>query len=335
MKHQILALAVAALSFTACTNEDNISQDYLADTPIKLNVSVDEPTTRAGYSNAELPKGFWLIVYHYLDSDHEVTDEKYHYQVWAEKVEDSWKTYKIYKTDDGGWSVTDEEVTMLWANMNDNVDVMAFTKDGKITIPTAQTTLDALKKADFLAMPVTEVPPTQSGINVEFKHTMSKINLTIELGSEYEFTEDDVDKKITDVKIDGSKVEAKYEILSSTDNPQVSFSYYYGNPTPISPFRTGTTPYSKTNGVITKASATYEAILIPQTIESGKFTVSFKVDGKLYEWVYNNEAGLTLDPTIAYTLKLIAGDDKVQPVSFSVAPWGEGNGKDGEKKETD
>ena len=333
MKHQILALAVAALSFTACTNEDNISQDFLADTPIKLNVSVDEPTTRAGYSNAELPKGFWLIVYHYLDSDHEVTDEKYHYQVWAEKVEDSWKTYKIYKTDDGGWSVTDEEVTMLWANMNDNVDVMAFTKDGKITIPTGQTTLDALKKADFLAMPVTEVKPTQSGINVEFKHTMSKINLTIELGSEYEFTEDDVDKKITDVKIDGSKVEAKYEILSSTDNPQVSFSYYYGNPTPISPFHTGTTPYSKTNGVITKASATYEAILIPQTIESGKFTVSFKVDGKLYEWTYNQE--LTLAPTTAYTLKLTAGDDKVQPVSFSVAAWGEGNGKDGENKETD
>ena len=333
MKHQILALAVAALSFTACTNEDNISQDFLADTPIKLNVSVDEPTTRAGYSNAELPKGFWLIVYHYLDSDHEVTDEKYHYQVWAEKVEDSWKTYKIYKTDDGGWSVTDEEVTMLWANMNDNVDVMAFTKDGKITIPTAQTTLDALKKADFLAMPVTEVPPTQSGINVEFKHTMSKINLTIELGSEYEFTEDDVDKKITDVKIDGSKVEAKYEILSSTDNPQVSFSYYYGNPTPISPFRTGTTPYSKTNGVITKASATYEAILIPQTIASGKFIVSFKVDGKLYEWTYNQE--LTLAPTTAYTLKLIAGDDKVQPVSFSVAPWNAGNGENGEEKETD
>ena len=138
MKHQILALAVAALCFTACTNEDNISQDFLADTPIKLNVSVDEPTTRAGYSNAELPKGFWLIVYHYLDPDHEVTDEKYHYQVWAEKVEDSWKTYKIYKTDDGGWGVTDEEVTMLWANMKDNVDVMAFTKDGKITIPTAQ-----------------------------------------------------------------------------------------------------------------------------------------------------------------------------------------------------
>lgn len=333
MKHHFLAFAVAALSFTACSNEDNISQDYLADTPIKLNVSVDEPTTRAGYSNAELPKGFWLIVYHYLDPDHEVPDEKYHYQVWAEKVEDSWKTYKTYNTGDGAWGITDEEVTMLWANMEDKVDVMAFTKDEKITIPTAQTTLNALKKADFLAMPVTEVKPTQSGINVEFKHTMSKINLTIELGSEYEFTEDDVDKKITDVKIDGSKVEAKYEILSSTDNPQVSFSYYYGNPTPISPFRTGTTPYSKTVGVITKASATYEAILIPQTIASGKFTVSFKVDGKLYEWAYNQE--LTLAPNTAYTLKLTAGDDKVQPASFSVAAWNPGNGENGENKETD
>lgn len=336
MKHQILALAVAALSFTACTNEDNISQDFLADTPIKLNVSVDEPTTRAGYSSTELPEGFWLTVEHYLDSDHDERDKKYSYQVWAKKVGDIWKTYKIYQLDDGTWDVTDEEVTMLWANANieDKVDVVAFTKDEKITIPTAQTTLDALKKADLLAMPSTEVAPSQSGINVEFKHTMSKINLTIELGSEYEFTQEDVGKNITDVKIDGSKVEANYTINSSTENPQFNFDNHYGDPTPISPFRTGTTPYSKTDGVITKASATYEAILIPQTIESGKFTVSFKVDGKLYEWVYNNEAGLTLDPSTAYTLKLIAGDDKVQPVSFSVAEWGKGNG-DGEKKETD
>ena len=55
--------------------------------------------------------------------------------------------------------------------------------------------------------------------------------------------------------------------------------------------------------------------------------------GKLYEWAYNQE--LTLDPSTAYTLKLIAGNDKVQPVSFSVAPWKAGNGENGEKKETD
>ena len=321
MKHQIFALAVAALSFTACTNEDNISQDYLADTPIKLNVSVDEPTTRAGYSNAELPEGFGLEVYHYLDPDKNERDKKYSYQVWVKKVGESWKTYKFdYETLSG----TDEEVTMLWANMNDQVDVMASTKVGLITIPTDQTSDEKLKQADVLYMSPTDIDPSKKGIEVALKHAMSKINLTIELGSEFEFTED-INKKITDVKIDGSLV-SEFFTLDGQHRTD-------GNPQTITPFYTGETPFSKdANGVITKASATYEAILISQTITSGNFTVSFKVDGKLYEWTYNKD--LTLDPSTAYTLKLIAGDDKVQPASFSVAEWGKGNG-DGENKETD
>ena len=322
MKHQILAFAVAALSFTACTNEDNISQDYLANTPIKLNVSVDEPTTRAGYSSTELPEGFLLDVYHILED--QTVDKKYSYEVWAKKVGDSWKTYKFNKETN---SVTDEEVTMLWANMKDKVSVAAFTNLGDITIPTAQTSDDQLKQADVLYMPTADCYPKlcKDGVNVNLQHAMSKINLTIELGSEYEFSKEDVDLKIKDVKIDGSLVSATVYANGIYDE--------FGVPTPIFPFHTGTTPYSKTGGVITKASATYEAILIPQYIESGKFTVSFKVDGKLYEWAYNQE--LTLAPNTAYTLKLIAGNDKVQPVSFSVAEWKPGNGENGEKKETD
>lgn len=318
MKHQILALAVAALSFTACSNEDNISQDFLADTPIKLNVSVDEPTTRAGYSNEDKPTGFALTVNH-----NNTEDDKYNYVVWAKKVGDNWKTYKLVEEP---WGGTDEEVTMLWANMNDKVEVTAFTKFGDITIPTGQTSDEQLKQADVLYMPTAEYDPKlcKDGITVNLQHAMSKINLTIELGSEYEFSKEDVDLKIKDVKIDGSLVSATVYANGIYDE--------IGAPTPITPYRTGTTPYSKTGGVITKASATYEAILIPQYIASGSFTVSFKVDGKLYEWAYNKE--LTLAPNTAYTLKLIAGDDKVQPVSFSVAAWGKGNG-DGENKETD
>ena len=170
MKHQILALAVAALSFTACTNEDNISQDYLADTPIKLNVSVDEPTTRAGYSNAELPEGFLLAVHHILED--ETVDNKYSYEVWAKKVGDNWKTYKLDETLKGG---TDEEVTMLWANMNDAVSVSAFTKLGTITIPTEQTSDDKLKQADVLYMSATDCYPKscKDGINVNLQHAMN------------------------------------------------------------------------------------------------------------------------------------------------------------------
>ena len=329
-KFYMIALAAISMILGSCSDSNSdFSQDYLADTPIKLNVSVDEPTTRAGYSDADKPTGFALRVLHDTYGY-----DKYNYTVWAEGGDKNWKTYDLTKYSTDG---TKEDVTMLWANMKDNVTVYAISDVDYLEKidkhPTDQTTPDALKKADFLAMPNTQVAPTQDGINVEFKHTMSKINLTIELGSEYEFSKEDVDLKITDVKIDGSMVKAGYALNSSTDNPQFEFHNYSGDPTPISPYRTGTTPYSKTNGIITKASATYEAILIPQTIASGEFTVSFKVEGKLYEWAYNQD--LTLAPTTAYTLKLTAGDDKVQPVSFSVAPWGEGNGKDGEEKETD
>ena len=200
-----------------------------------------------------------------------------------------------------------------------------------VDFPTDQSDVEQLKKADILYMPITQVTPNKAGINVEFQHITSKINLTIELGSEYEFT-DKIDQKITDVKIGGTIAQLSFD---NDDKGNVIIGADpEGEVNSITPLCTGTTPYSKTNGTITKATATYEAILIPQTIASGNFTVSFKVDGKLYEWAYNNEAGLTLDPSTAYTLKLIAGDDKVQPVSFSVAPWGKGNG-DGEKKETD
>ena len=212
MKHQILALAVAALSFTACTNEDNISQDFLADTPIKLNVSVDEPTTRAGYSNADKPTGFILEVKHDI-----YRYDKYNYLVWAKKVGDSWKTYKL---DDETLSGTDEEVTMLWANMNDKVDVTAFTNIGTITIPTDQTSDDQLKEADVLYMPFTDIDPSKEGIKVALQHAMSKINLTIELGSEFEFTED-ICKKITDVKIDGSSVSGDLGTVAYMTYPMI------------------------------------------------------------------------------------------------------------------
>ena len=317
-KLYMIALAAMTMILGSCSESNSeFSQDYLADTPIKLNVSVDEPTTRAGYSNEDKPTGFILEVYHDI-----YKYDKYNYLVWAKKVGDSWKTYKPDEALKGG---TDEEVTMLWANMNDNVSVAAFTNLGTITIPTDQTSDDQLKEADVLYMPFTQYSPTKDDITVKLQHAMSKINLTIELGSEFEFTED-ICKKITDVKIDGSSV--------SGDLASGGINNAYGDPTPITPLYTDATPFSKdANGVITKATATYEAILIPQTIESGKFTVSFKVDGKLYEWAYNKD--LTLAPTTAYTLKLTAGDDKVQPVSFSVAAWKAGNGEGGEEKETD
>ncbi len=325
-KLYMIALAAISMMLGSCSDSNSeFSQDFLADTPIKLNVSVDEPTTRAGYSDDLKPDAFLLWVYY--DDNH---NDKYNYDILAEKVGDTWKTYDLnaYFT-----YQTKNEVTMLWANMTDPVTVNAMVNNNQIEsvdFPTDQSDVEQLKKADILYMPITQVTPNKAGINVEFQHITSKINLTIELGSEYQFT-DKIDQKITDVKIGGTIAQISYG--DDGKGNVIIGAEPEGKVKSITPLCTGTIPFSDNAGTITKATATYEAILIPQTIASGNFTVSFKVDGKLYEWAYNQE--LTLVPTTAYTLKLIAGDDKVQPASFSVAPWNPGNGENGEKKETD
>ena len=326
MKQTILTIVATALCIAACTNEDHISQDPLADTPIKLNVSVTNPTTRAGYSNDLKPDTFQLRAYHDRQND----NDKYNYDIFAEKVGNTWKTYDFnaYRPND---KKIKNEVTMLWANMSDQVTVSAYVNNIQAgNFPTDQSDAEQLKRADILYMPITPVKPNKAGINVEFQHIMSKINLTIELGSEYDFT-DKIDQKITDVKIGGTIVKNKED--RDNDGNLIIVPNPSGDVKSVTPLCTGTTPFSNNAGTITRASASYEAVLIPQTIASGKFYVSFKVDGKAYDWYYNE--ALELKATNAYELHLTAGSDKIYSAAFSTKPWNVGNGEEGENKQTD
>lgn len=323
MKQTILTIVATTLCIVACTSEDHISQDPLADTPIKLNVSVTNPTTRAGYSNDLKPDTFWLMVYH--DDYH---NDKYNYDIFAEKVGDTWKTYDLKEFIS---NKRKKEVTMLWANMTDPVNVNAYVNNiVSGDFPTDQSDVEQLKKADILYMPITPFTPNKAGIKVEFQHIMSKIKLTIELGSEYEFT-DKIDQKITDVKIGGTIAQISYG--DDGKGNVIINPFSHGEVKSITSLCTGTTPFSNNAGTITRASASYEAVLIPQTIASGKFYVSFKVDGKAYDWYYNEP--LTLKATKAYVLKLTAGSDKVYSAAFSTKSWNVGNGENGENKQTD
>lgn len=93
MKTKLYMIALAAISIIlgSCSDSNSeFSQDYLADTPIKLNVSVDEPTTRAGYSDEDKPTGFVLEVKNNKA-------DKYNYLVWVEGEDNNWKTYKYGK----------------------------------------------------------------------------------------------------------------------------------------------------------------------------------------------------------------------------------------------
>lgn len=67
-------------------------------------------------------------------------------------------------------------------------------------------------------------------------------------------------------------------------------------------------------------TATYEVILLPQTVAANTFCVTIFIGDKSYEWTSANE--VTLASSNKYTLALTVGKDKVSGNSFTAAPWG-------------
>ena len=72
--------------------------------------------------------------------------------------------------------------------------------------------------------------------------------------------------------------------------------------------------------------ATYEAIVVPQTIAAGALTVSFKIGNRSFSWT-NTEA-ITLEQGKQYTLPLTVGYDTVtlNARAFSASSWENQNG---------
>lgn len=67
--------------------------------------------------------------------------------------------------------------------------------------------------------------------------------------------------------------------------------------------------------------ATYEAIVVPQTIAAGALTVSFKIGTRSFSWT-NTEA-ITLEQGKHYTLPLTVGYDTVtlNARAFTASSW--------------
>ncbi|MCI6491442.1 MAG: fimbrillin family protein, partial [Prevotella sp.] len=69
----------------------------------------------------------------------------------------------------------------------------------------------------------------------------------------------------------------------------------------------------------TERTATYEAILIPQTIDASTFGVKVKIGNKSYTWKSAN--AVTLEGGMKYTLNLTLGKDELTLNTISVSNW--------------
>ena len=256
-------VSVAAI-FAGCSNDEDALQptDSLKDKPINVDVMVSGIQTRAGYdNNASLPTQFYLSI--------DQTGTKYDYKNVVMKNEaGKWVAYESDAKDAAKkqllWEGSEGNVTVTAATFPLPADATSYTLSAK----TDQSTADAVKASDHLYYYSNAVTPSIGGIILSLGHIMSKIAVKLTLGTEYAGIESN---PITSVTAFGASANATYSPAAATP---------WSNQSSASEIRLfPSVEYDSEN-----RTATYEAILVPQTIGANTFGVEIRIGEKTYEW---------------------------------------------------
>ena len=317
---KILTMAALATAvFASCSNDEDLAQNnYPMDNVVRIMTSVDGMNTRASYGNStDNLSSFGFCIYN-------AGSTKYTYD-------------NIQVTKEGGnWNPATQ---MLWQNSTTAVDILAYA-------PYQETTEDANGKvkifgktdyafsvqadqsdaedysSDLIVYKQTEFKPgselnTSKAVDVTFTHLLSQLNLTIELRDQFNQDEEKpvTSATVTDVKVDGTFIRSKVNFAADPISVQVDGT----QATAITPETTEFTPAENTTNH--HAVFNYSAIVIPQAVAAGNFSISFKVDGTEYIWTATDDVNFVSGKK--YDLHLFVGKDVVQGDAISAMPWGE------------
>ena len=318
-------LAVAALAAAACSHDENLvapTDHFPADGVIRVAADVTRPQTRAGMETSNLAM-FRLRV-------ENPTNATYSYNARMKKESGEWVSYKNDDTD---------KLMMLWQSKTQKVNVAAVCIPADVTltdehwkatgatpvdiaVEADQSNADNLNKSDILAMKSREFDPateltTGGKMKVELKHRLAKLNLTVNLGTEFNLNGTGTNTNpITEVNVEGTNTKAAWTLIADELN----------GPSEVKPVKPFAAAYTAGEGNKKSAVAQYECILVPQTIAVHNFAVKITIGSKSYTW-RSDEAGVTLASDTQYSLTLTVGKDIVVVGSFTATPWTDGGTK--------
>ena len=321
-KNLLMMAAVAGtMTLGSCSNNDefNENSNFPADGVIRVTTNVDAPMTRAGMTTENI--GSFNI------KIHNAANSNYSYYGLCNKESKAWSSYT-----DGNM---DTPLTMLWQNSTQTVTVTALSQMGNMDLTETRFTTAysykvesdqsgelELKISDILYMQPTEINPANDLVNgklpITFKHLMSKVNISVTLGTEMNTTPGTTTNPISELKVNGTITQFKWD---ASINSVFDLSLYSAEA--ITPL---TGAYAAGSGTTTSAVANYEVILVPQTVAANGFSVSFTINNKEYAWTSTD--AVNLKSGNLYTLDLTAGKDIVTLGSFSAKAWTEETGAD-------
>ena len=315
---KILTMAALATAvFASCSSEDELAQsNYPMDNVVRIMTSVDGMNTRASYGNStDKLKSFGFCIKN-------ANSEKYTY----DNIKVSQKGYN--------WIPATQ---MLWQNSTTAVDILAYapyqetTEDanGKVKVFGKTDYAFSVKEdqsnaedysSDLIVFKQTGFTPvlelnTSKAVEVVFTHLLSQLNLIIELRDQFNTNNNTVTKGfVTDVKVNGTIISSKVDFSASPISVQVDGTQTAA----ITPETTGFTPAENATA---HAVFNYSAIVIPQTVAAGNFSISFKVNNTEYIWTATD--AVTFESGKKHELHLLAGKDVVQGGAISAIPWGD------------
>ena len=276
-------VAVTAI-FAGCANDEDalLTTNSLKDTPINVDVLVSGINTRAGYDNTSQPTMFYLSI--------DQNGSKYDYNVVMKHEGGNWVAYEPD-------AENAEKKQLLWEGSEANVTVTAATfplpkasTSYALSVQTDQSTDDGIKASDHLCYYSNAVKPSTGGISLELNHIMSKISVKLTLGTEYESS---ATNPITSVTAFGASTGATY-------SPGVETPWSAGSN--VSKITLIPSAADDTNN----RTATYEAILVPQTIAANAFGIEIRIGEKTYEW--KSADAFTLTGGTNHTLEMTVGN---------------------------
>ena len=304
--------ALATVVFASCSNDDELAQsNYPADNVVRIMTSVNGMNTRASYgsSTAKL-SSFGICI-------NNASNAKYTYD-------------NIKVTQEGSnWNPATQ---MLWQNSTTAVDILAYApyQDGNngsfgktdyaFSVQEDQSKADDYS-SDLIVYKQTGFTPglelnTNKAVEVSFTHLLSQLNLTIELRDMFNHNNKVTDAFVTDVKVNGTYISSKVDFTAAPIGVRIDDTKAA---TAITPETTG---FTEAKNATDHAIFNYSAIVIPQTVTTGIFSISFKVNGTDYIWTATSDVKFVSG--MKHELHLLVGKDVVQGGTISATPWGNG-----------
>lgn len=284
-------VSVAAI-FAGCSNDEDALQttDSLKDKPINVDVMVSGIHTRAGYDNTtSLPTQFYLSIdQNGSNYDYNNVVMKYEAGKWVayESADENAAKKQLLWEGSTNAEGTANPVIITAATFPLSEVSTSYTLSAK----TDQSTADSVKASDHLYYYSNAVKPSIGGISLSLCHIMSKIAVKLTLGTEYAGTETN---PITSVTAFGASANASYSPAATSA---------WGNPSAASEITLfPSVAYDKDN-----RTATYEAILVPQTIGAKTFGVKIRIGNNDYMW--KSADAFTLTGGTNCTLEMTVGN---------------------------